>query len=130
MQVRSQGIDVTVFHPSPVASNFASSADHQIDLLDQFNKLAVPPEALPDAMFGAMGRCVYRDFGLIALVFRLVSKLVDFNLLAWLTAATAHTMPDFKKHWQQPQASGGIVPSQRKSGGRTPRRGRSKSRGR
>lgn len=105
VQVKSQGIDVTVFHPSPVASNFASSADHQIDLLDLFNRLAVPPEALPDAMFGAMGRCVYRDFGGIAMIFRLVSKLVDFNALAWLTAATAHTMPDFKKHWKSVESS-------------------------
>jgi short-subunit dehydrogenase len=109
MQVESQGIDVTVFHPSPVASNFASSADHQIDILDLFSKLAVPPEALPNAMFGAMGRCVYRDFGPIALIFRLMSKLVDYNLLAWATAASAHTMPDFKRHWQaaEPAAGGG-----------------------
>lgn len=105
MQVRSQGIDVTVFHPSPVASNFASSADHQIDLLDLFNKLAVPPEALPAAMFGALGRCVIRDFGGVAIIFRLTSKLVDSNLLAWLTAATAHTMPDFKKHWKPSRPS-------------------------
>ena len=100
----SKGVDVTVFHPSPVASNFASSADHQIDLLDLFNKLAVPPDALPDAMFAAVGRCVCRDFGAVALAFRLSSKLLDYNLLAWLTAATAHTMPDYKKHWKDPGA--------------------------
>jgi hypothetical protein len=105
VQVRSQGIDITVFHPSPVASNFASSADHQIDALDLFNKLAVPPEALPDAMFGAMGRCIHCDFGGVALIFRLVSKLVDYNLLAWATAAMAHTMPDFKKHWKATPAA-------------------------
>lgn len=98
-EVLSHGIDVCVFHPSPVASNFASSAEHQIDLLDFFNKFAVSPDALPDAMFGAVGRCVWRDFGPVAVIFRLVSKLVDYNALAAITAATAHTMPDFKKHW-------------------------------
>lgn len=91
---------MNVFFPSPVASNFAKSLDHKIDLLDLFNKLAVPPEALPDAMFAAVGRCIYRDYGTVAVLFRLMSKLLDYNLLAWLTAATAHTMPDFKRHWR------------------------------
>jgi hypothetical protein len=100
VQVYSQGVDVVVFHPSPVASNFTSSADHQIDLLDLFNKMAVPPEALPDAMFGCVGRCVCRDFGAVALAFRLSSKLMDYNLLSWLTAVSAHTMADYKKHWK------------------------------
>jgi hypothetical protein len=40
-------VDVDVSHPSPVASNFASSAKHQIHLLELVNKRAAPPEALP-----------------------------------------------------------------------------------
>lgn len=101
-EVKSHGIDVMVFHPSPVASRFTVSADHQIDALDFFNKFAVRPESLPDAMFAAVGRCVWRDCGPIALIFRMTSKLVDYNLLAALTASVAHTMPDFKRHWDAP----------------------------
>lgn len=98
LQVATSNIDVMVFHPSPVASRFASSADHKIALLDFFNNFAVPPEALPDAMFAAVGRCIWRDYGLVAVCFRMISKLMDFNFLAWITVATIHTTPDYKRH--------------------------------
>lgn len=98
MQVATSKIDVMVFHPSPVASNFATSADHKIDILEFFNMFAVPPSRLPDAMFAAVGRCIWRDFGLIAILFRMLSKFVDFNFLAWATSATIHMTPDFKRY--------------------------------
>lgn len=98
MQVATSKIDVMVFHPSPVASRFAASADHKIDILEFFNLFAVPPSRLPDAMFAAVGRCIWRDFGLIALMFRMLSKLVDFNFLAWASAATIQFTPDFKRY--------------------------------
>eukprot|EP00892_Ulva_mutabilis_P007026 jgi/Ulvmu1/4696/UM002_0427.1 len=97
-EVATSGIDVMVFHPSPVASRFASSADHKIAILDFFNTFAVPPEELPDAMFAAVGRCIWRDFGLVAVCFRMLSKIMDYNLLGWITAATIHTTPDYKTH--------------------------------
>ena len=98
LQVATSGIDVMVFHPSPVASRFASSADHKIAILDFFNNFAVSPEVLPDAMFAAVGRCIWRDYGMVALCFRMLSKVMDYNLLAWITAATIHTTPDYKRH--------------------------------
>jgi short-subunit dehydrogenase len=98
LQVATSKIDVMVFHPSPVASRFATSADHKIDILEFFNLFAVPPSRLPDAMFAAVGRCIWRDFGMIALMFRMLSKLVDFNFLAWASAATIHMTPDFKRY--------------------------------
>lgn len=97
-EVATSKIDVMVFHPSPVASRFASSADHKIDILEFFNLFAVPPSKLPNAMFAAVGRCIWRDFGFIALMFRMLSKVMDFNLLAWASAATIHMTPDFKRY--------------------------------
>lgn len=88
-----------MFHPSPVASRFATSADHQIDLLDAFNRVAVGPEALPAPMCAAVGRTIWRDYGAVAVIFRLTSKLVDYNFLAWATAMAAPMMPDYKRHW-------------------------------
>ena len=98
VQVATSKIDVMVFHPSPVASRFAASADHKIGILEFFNLFAVPPSRLPNAMFAAVGRCIWRDFGLIALGFRMLSKCVDSNVIAWGSAATIHMTPDFKRY--------------------------------
>jgi hypothetical protein len=41
---------------------------------------------------------VWRDFGPVRRCVSLISKLVDYNAPAAITAATAHTMPDFQRH--------------------------------
>lgn len=56
-EVRPFGIDVLVFHPSPVASRFYDRA-HKLDALEFFKKLAVDPEDLPDTVFASIGRLV------------------------------------------------------------------------
>ncbi len=43
------------------------------------------------------GRTVWADIGATALCFRLAMKLVDYNLMATLTALMAPMLPDFKK---------------------------------
>jgi len=96
-EVKSRGIDVLVVHPSPVASRFYDQA-HKLDALDFFKKFSVGPNELPDVIFGSVGRTVWRDIGPVALLFRLLMKIVDYNFLATLTARTAHAMTDFKRH--------------------------------
>lgn len=96
-EVKCYGIDVLVVHPSPVASRFYDKA-HKLDALDFFKKFSVGPSELPDVIFGSIGRTVWRDIGPVAVLFRLLMKLVDYNFLATLTANTAHTMKDFKRH--------------------------------
>ncbi|KAK9814819.1 hypothetical protein WJX72_011995 [[Myrmecia] bisecta] len=76
VEVRHHGIDVLVFHPSPVATRFYEKA-HKLDVLEFFRSQAVSPDSLPDAVFASIGRTVWRDIGLTAVAFRLVMKDVN-----------------------------------------------------
>lgn len=73
-QVKPYGIDVLVFHPSPVATRFYDKA-HKIDMLDFFKQFAITPEALPDTVFASIGNTVWRDIGPTAICFRLLMKV-------------------------------------------------------
>ncbi|GFR47579.1 hypothetical protein Agub_g9307 [Astrephomene gubernaculifera] len=95
-EVRPHGIDVLVFHPSPVASRFYDKA-HKLDALDFFKRFAVHPDALPDTVFASVGRTVWRDVGPTALAFRMVTKIADYNFLATVIALFGRYMPDFKR---------------------------------
>eukprot|EP00887_Chlorella_sp_A99_P000214 scaffold13.g214.t1 len=133
-EVRPYGIDVLVFHPSPVASRFYDKASralglglawaaarasctytrppaahpaewpdgavpaHKLDAMEFFKKFAVDPEELPDTVFASIGRMVWRDVGATAVAFRLLMKVVDYNLMAFATAVFAPLMPDFKRY--------------------------------
>ena len=96
VEARHRGVDVLVFHPSPVASRFYDRA-HKLDVLAFFRGVAVSPDALPPLVFGAVGRTVWRDVGSTALAFRLMMKVVDYNLMAVATAVAAPLMPDFRR---------------------------------
>jgi hypothetical protein len=75
VEVKTRGIDVTVVHPSPVASRFYDNA-HALDSIAFFKKFNVAPDALPDLIFAAVGRCVWRDIGGVAVAFRLMMKVL------------------------------------------------------
>jgi short-subunit dehydrogenase len=75
IELRSRGVDVTVVHPSPVASRFYENA-HKLDAIAFFNQFNVSPDALPDLIFASVGRAVWRDIGGVAVAFRLLMKLV------------------------------------------------------
>jgi short-subunit dehydrogenase len=96
-EVRYAGIDVLVVHPSPVASRFYDKA-HKLSALEFFQKMAVQPEDLPDTVFGSIGRLVWRDVGPTALGFRMLMKVLDYNLFAMIIALTAPMTEDFKKY--------------------------------
>ena len=119
-EVRHAGIDVLVFHPSPVASRFYDKA-HKLDALEFFRKMAVDPDELPDAIFASIGRLVWRDIGPTAVAFRLLMKILDYNLFASLIAWTAHLTGDFKRYAHQRT---GAKPS---ASSRCPDQGRSKA---
>lgn len=91
VELRSRGVDVCVVHPSPVASRFYENA-HKLDAIAFFNQFNVQPDALPDLIFASVGRCVWRDIGGVAVAFRLLMKLIDFNLMAFATAIFAPFM--------------------------------------
>lgn len=75
-----------------------STQAHKLDVLDFFKAFTVHPDVLPDYFFGAVGRTVHRDVGGTAVVFRMLVKFIDYNFLSTLTANTAHTTADFKRH--------------------------------
>ena len=50
-----------------------------------------------DACAWSVGRTVWRDVGSTALAFRLMMKVVDYNLMAVATAVAAPLMPDFQR---------------------------------
>lgn len=99
-EVKSSGIDVLVVHPSPVASRFYDKA-HKLSALQFFQKLAVDAEELPDTVFASIGRLVWRDVGPTALGFRLLMKVLDYNLFATIIALTAPYTGDFKKYMKR-----------------------------
>eukprot|EP01114_Cavostelium_apophysatum_P015922 TRINITY_DN443_c0_g1_i2.p1 TRINITY_DN443_c0_g1~~TRINITY_DN443_c0_g1_i2.p1 ORF type:complete len:325 (+),score=90.05 TRINITY_DN443_c0_g1_i2:92-1066(+) len=97
-EVRYDGIDVLVVHPSPVDTNFyKSDTAHKSDMLNAFKKAATSPTNIADIMFSSVGRTVIRDQGITTFVFRFLLKLLDINFFADITARTGHITGDFKK---------------------------------
>mmetsp|Transcript_1426 Transcript_1426/g.3129 ORF Transcript_1426/g.3129 Transcript_1426/m.3129 type:complete len:323 (-) Transcript_1426:848-1816(-) len=105
-EVRPHGIDVLVFHPSPVATRFYDKA-HKIDMLDFFKQFAVSPDQLPDTVFASIGRTVWRDVGPTAIVFRVLMKILDYNFLSYMASLFAKQLPDFKRQQAAEAAAAG-----------------------
>lgn len=51
-----------------------------------------------------IGRTVWADIGSTAVCFRLAMKLMDYNVMATMTAHMAPLLPDFKKAMQAKKA--------------------------
>lgn len=96
VEARPRGVDVLVFHPSPVASRFYDAAD-RMSVLDFFKGIAVSPDALPGLVFGAVGRTIWRDIGMTAFGFRMMMKVVDLNFMAMAASRFLPGSPDFKR---------------------------------
>lgn len=95
-EIKSDGIDVCVVHPSPVASNFYQGA-HQLDALMFFKSTATGPEAIANALFSTVGRSTVCDQGYYPPVVRIILKIIDIALLGDIIAFTASSLGDFKK---------------------------------
>ena len=136
----SRGIDCCVVHPSPVASQFYNGIK-PMKALEFFNPFQVKPDALPDEIFRSIGRVAWRDIGFIAIAFRVLFSIINFNFAVMFASVLApKTMPDFQKYNKQPKpedakdyfaAGYGRRPARRRSSGRkrsTSRKRRSSSR--
>lgn len=95
-EVVTDGIEVCVIHPSPVASNFYKKT-HDIDALKLFKSTATGPGPIVSALFQSIGRTVVRDQGYYPAMVKLFLQLLDFNLIADIIKAFAPYMGDFKK---------------------------------
>ncbi|KDD73629.1 hypothetical protein H632_c1984p1 [Helicosporidium sp. ATCC 50920] len=68
--------------------------------MEFFKKFAVDPEDLPDTIFASIGRVIWRDIGPTAIAFRVLLKVLDYNLFAMITAWFGPLMPDFQRHFK------------------------------
>jgi short-subunit dehydrogenase len=96
-EVKPDGIDVLVVHPSPVATGFYSGNQHNLSAMALFQKTATTPESIAACFLRSMGRMVVHDQGYYPVVFKILTKVLDYNLLADLTAKFASTNGDYKK---------------------------------
>lgn len=97
-EVKNEGIDICVVHPSPVNSNFYADT-HAIDAIAFFKSTAVGPKGIADFAMSAVGR----PFGLICeqgyypRAVRLLLKMVDMTFIATVITRCAHLLPDYQK---------------------------------
>ncbi len=94
-EIKSDGIDVCVVHPSPIESNFYQGT-HALNALEFFKSTATGPETIANVLFSCMGRSIVRDHGYYPVVVRILLKILDINLLADIIVRVAPSMGDFK----------------------------------
>lgn len=96
-EIMAKGIDVTVVHPSPVASNFYNGLA-KLDALETAKTMAVSADSLPDAIFKSIGWFVLRDLGAMGLGVRSIVACASYNMLATIFGMGAPYMGDYKRH--------------------------------
>ena len=62
-----------------------------------FERLGVPAEHLPAVIFSGIGRTVFRDIGHTSIGFRILVKILDYNLFAYIMCFIAHWLKDYKE---------------------------------
>eukprot|EP00164_Ancoracysta_twista_P011358 GFYU01017491.1.p1 GENE.GFYU01017491.1~~GFYU01017491.1.p1 ORF type:complete len:322 (+),score=113.94 GFYU01017491.1:136-1101(+) len=103
-EVREDGIDMTVVHPSPVTSNFYNGT-HKLDALEFFRKTGTGPDLISEVMFSSVGRVVVRDQGYYSLGLRMILKVLDVSFMAEMITRFASMMGDYKKMRSDNQAA-------------------------
>mmetsp|Transcript_55768 Transcript_55768/g.174718 ORF Transcript_55768/g.174718 Transcript_55768/m.174718 type:complete len:375 (+) Transcript_55768:3-1127(+) len=104
VEAKARGIDVHAVHPSPVTSRFTAGGGNDVKVnkvaaIEMAYKFATGPEALPDQIFSAVGRCpVMLDLGGTSVGMRLTVHFLGYNLMTYLFALGAPLMPDYKKN--------------------------------
>ncbi len=93
-ELKSEGVDVCVAHPSPVQSRFYDNAGDGKEV-NFFKSTAKGPEVLVGTMFACVGRLVVCNQGYFPKVMGVLHKIVDFSFLSEITANVAHTTGSF-----------------------------------
>jgi short-subunit dehydrogenase len=73
-EVKVDGIDVLVVHPSPVTSNFYNST-HKLDALEMFRRTGTSPDTIANAMLRSVGRTSVCDQGYYSVAVRVLLKV-------------------------------------------------------
>jgi short-subunit dehydrogenase len=97
-ELRPEGIDVLVVHPSPTDTRFynAESASKS-DALAMFKRTATSPELIAGTMFSQIGRAVIYDQGYFSVSLRLLLKVLDYNLFAFIVALFGKMSQEYRK---------------------------------
>jgi len=93
-EVRTDGIDVCVLHPSPVATSFYQGA-HAMPTLKFFESTATGPDDVAECLMRGLGRSVVIDHGYYSFSMRILQRIADAAFLAEVISRVAHTMSDF-----------------------------------
>lgn len=91
------GIDVVVIHPSPVNTNFYKHEGPSLDSLKTAQKAAASPMNIANQIFAAAGRLTVWDQGATCAVFRLVNKVLDFQVFTEIITRFAFLNSDHRK---------------------------------
>ena len=94
-EVRSDNIDVSIVHPSPVTTRFYDKAD-KIDEIKFFMKTGTTPETLANALLSAPGKLVIYNRGYYPFVAKFMLMLADRAFLTEIMVRIAHTLPSYK----------------------------------
>ena len=103
-ETAEDGIDVLCIHPSPIASNFydnASSKFNEINIIDMsalemVKKIAASPEVIASTAFKLAGKTTIVDQGMTSMAFKIILKMLDWNLLAEIMVRAVRHNDDYK----------------------------------
>ena len=87
---------LVIFIPM-LAVRFLISENIVLNIVKFFQTHSAPPSVIADAIFASAGRLVIVDQGLVTVIFKLITKLVDWNFLAWIMSRNACHQADFKR---------------------------------
>lgn len=93
-ELKPEGIDVAVIHPSPVATNFYAGA-HAMPTLAFFKSTAGGPDHVADVLLRGIGRSVIVDQGYYPFVWKLALRLLEVGFLANIMPSFATTIADY-----------------------------------
>lgn len=95
-EVIEDNIDVLVIHPSPIASNFYNNAS-SMSALQFVKQYAASPTVIASSIFKLAGKATVIDQGAVSVGFKMILKLLDWNLLADIMVAAVRNNGDYKK---------------------------------
>lgn len=96
-ELKPDGIDVCVLHPSPVNTHFYQGNKHNQSAMAFFQKTATSPERIASCFFRSIGRNVVCDQGYFCVMAKVILKLIDYNALAMIITHTTHSNGDYIK---------------------------------
>ncbi|KPI83374.1 hypothetical protein ABL78_7589 [Leptomonas seymouri] len=88
------GIDVVVIHPSPVNTNFYKNEGPALSSLKTAQKAAASPMNIADQIFASAGRLTVWDQGTTCAIFRVVNKILDFQIFTEIVTRFAFLNSD------------------------------------